>query len=194
MGSTRNGPVIGLLAGWFGLALAAGASGRIAALRPPVPQLVLAALTITLIVLERQAGWLRAWVAAVNVRGLVALHLTRFVGIAFLVLAQRGELPPAFAVPAGWGDIAVASCAGLLLLGGGTPTGKRRTLYQVWNGLGLLDLVFVVLTATRLAMADPDSMRALFRLPLSLVPTFLVPLLLASHVWLMRRLGGERDA
>jgi hypothetical protein len=191
MRSPRNGPVIGMLTAWLVLALAAGASGRMASLRPPAPQLVLAALTIALIVLERQAGWLRAWVAAVDVRVLVGLHLTRFVGIAFLLLGQRGELPAAFAVPAGWGDLVVASLAGLLLLGGVAPGGGGRRLYQVWNGLGVLDLVFVVLTATRLSLADPESMRALFRMPLSLVPTFLVPLLLASHLWIWRRLSAR---
>ena len=54
---------------------------------------------------------------------------------------------------------------------------------------GLLDLLFVVVTAARLGMADPASMAALLRLPLSLLPTFLVPLLLASHVLLFAILG-----
>lgn len=186
--------VLGLLVAWFALAVVAVISGRAATLRPPAPQLVVVGLTAGLILLERRAGWLRASVAGLNVRGLVALHLTRFVGIAFLVLGRRGALAAAFAVPAGWGDIAVASLAGLLLLAGGVPAGGRRTLYLVWNGLGLLDLVFVVVTAARLALADPGSMRALFQWPLGLVPTFLVPLLLASHVWLFRRLAASKEA
>lgn len=145
MSPARKGPVLLLLAVWFVLALAAGASGRIAALRPPGPQLVLAGLTLTLVFLERQAEWLRSWIAGVSIRSLVGLHLTRFVGIAFLVLGRRGELPPAFATPAGWGDIVVASLAALLLLGGRAPrlapspprgpsvymTGRRRRLAVV---------------------------------------------------------------
>ena len=43
--------------------------------------------------------------------------------------------------------------------------------------------------AARLAAADPSSMRALLRLPLSLLPTFLVPLLIATHVWIFVRLA-----
>jgi hypothetical protein len=147
-----------------------------------------------LVILERQASWFRSWVAGVNIRGLVGLHLTRFVGIAFLVLGRRGELPPAFATPAGWGDIVVASLAVFLLIAGGSPTGDRRRLFRLWNGLGMLDLVFVVLTAARLALADPVSMSALLRLPLCLLPTFLVPLLIASHVWLFRRLAVPESA
>jgi hypothetical protein len=184
----------GFFLAWFLVALVAGISGTVAALHPPVPQLVLVGLTVGLVVLERQAGWLRSWVAAARVRGLVALHLTRLgIGIVFLMLGRRGELATAFAVPAGWGDIAVGSLAGLLLLTGDV-TLDRRALYRVWNGLGLLDLVFVVATAARLALADPASMQALLRWPLGLVPTFLVPLLLATHVWLFRRLATPTKA
>ena len=46
----------------------------------------------------------------------------------------------------------------------------------------------MVATAARLAAADPGSMVALLRLPLSLLPTFLVPLIIASHVILGVRL------
>jgi hypothetical protein len=43
-------------------------------------------------------------------------------------------------------------------------------------------------------MADPESMAALLRLPLSLLPTFLVPLIIASHVVLGLRLGRRSPA
>jgi hypothetical protein len=190
--AARNGPVVGLLIAWLLLALAAGATGRTGRLIPPIPQLVLAGLTIALIVLERRAQWLRVWVATVNIRTLVALHVTRFVGIGFLLLGRRGELPAAFATPAGWGDIAAATLAGLLLIAGDPASPRWRGWFRVWNGLGLLDLVFVVVTAGRLALADPGSMGGLLRLPLCLLPTFLVPVLLASHVWLFRRLSNPR--
>jgi len=47
----------------------------------------------------------------------------------------------------------------------------------------------VVVTAARLGVADPESMAALLQLPLSLLPTFLVPLIIASHVVLGVRLA-----
>ena len=156
-------------------------------LQPPAPQLVLIALTLTLLGLLFFVRSVRAWATAVDVRLLVAFHLTRFVGIYFLILYQRGELPYAFAVPGGWGDITVASCA-LLLLVAGPPTGRRRWAYLVWNMVGLLDILFVVATAALLAKEDSQSMAALLRLPLSLLPTFLVPIIIASHIWLFKRL------
>jgi hypothetical protein len=127
----------------------------------------------------------------IDLRAVVALHLTRFVGIYFLALFRRGELPFAFAVPGGWGDILVATLALLLLSVGAPRTGGRRLIYATWNLIGLVDLLFVVVTAARLGLTEPESMRALTRLPLSLLPTFLVPLLLASHLLIGVRLARD---
>ena len=61
----------------------------------------------------------------------------------------------------------------------------------MWNVIGLIDLVFVLFTAARLNLADPSQLRALTYLPLSLLPTFLVPLLLATHIILFLRLNQK---
>ena len=131
----------------------------------------------------------RAWLFAIDGRWFLALHLTRFVGAYFLYLHGRGELPYAFAVPGGWGDIMVASLAAILLNAGPPHDGRRRWAYMVWNVVGLVDILFVVATAARLVVTDPGSMAALQRLPLSLLPAFLVPLIIASHVILGVRLA-----
>ncbi len=160
-------------------------------LQPPAPQMLLFALTFAVLGLLFFVGPIRAWATAADVRWFVAFHLTRFVGIYFLLLYERGELPYAFAVLGGWGDIIVAVSA-LLLLVMGPPAGGRRGLYLAWNVVGLADILFVVMTAARLGLADADSMAALLRLPLSLLPTFVVPLIIASHIWLFKRLLGDR--
>jgi hypothetical protein len=54
-----------------------------------------------------------------------------------------------------------------------------------------LDILFVVATASRLALGDPDSMNALLRLPLSLLVTFLVPIIIADHVMVFWRIGAR---
>jgi hypothetical protein len=82
----------------------------------------------------------------------------------------------------------------LALLATARDLATSRWRIGLWNALGLLDLLFVVATATRLAAADPDSLSALLRLPLSLLPTFLVPLLLASHVVVFWRISGPVEA
>ncbi len=184
---THGALYLGVALAWLAAAILLSATGRVALLRPPEPQLVLAGLTILLVLAGAFLPGFRVWLAGLNLRQIVALHLTRFVGAWFLVLYGRGELPWAFAVPGGWGDIAVATGAlGLVLL---VPdlAANRRWL-SVWNWLGLADLVAVIATASRLALTDFTSMSALLRLPLSLLPTFLVPILLASHLLLFQRL------
>jgi hypothetical protein len=179
---------------WFLIVLAAGATGSVARLHPPMPQVILVALTVLLIVFERRVAALRSLIGGLDPRALVALHLTRFVGIAFLIYERRGALPAAFALPAGWGDVTVATLALLLLATGGVATPGRRRLFLIWNALGLLDLLGVVVNAARIAVANPPSMRAMVHLPLSLLPHFLVPILLASHVWLFRKLRAAPAA
>jgi hypothetical protein len=192
--SARPTAVLTALGVWLVVAVTLGASGRLEALQPPVPQLTLIALTAGALLATARIPAVRAWALSVDVRILVAFHVTRFVGSYFLVLYRRGELPYAFAVPGGWGDILVASLALLLLLSGPPDTVRRRRAYVAWNVLGLLDILFVVATAARLGLADPASMQALLRLPLCLLPTFLVPLIITSHVLLAIRLARAGQA
>src|SRR5262245_21349171 len=131
---------------------------------------------------SRLARHSRPWLAGGPASDAVRRHLLP------RSLLSRGALPYAFAVPGGWADILVAALA-LVLLAEARPLNARRGLVGAWNALGLIDILFVVATATRLAVADPDSLRPLLHLPLSLLVTFLVPLIIASHVVLFWRLG-----
>jgi hypothetical protein len=177
---------------WLAVAVVAGGEGWLEALRPPGPQLVLLILTAGALVATAKLPAVRTWAWSIDFRYLVGLHLARFVGAYFLVLYRRGELPYAFAVPGGWGDILVASAALILLMWGPSTGSQRRRVYRVWNLFGLADILLVVATAARLGIADPESMRPLVRLPLSLLPTFLVPLVITSHVVIARRLSVRR--
>ena len=173
---------------WLIAAVAAGRQGWLQAMpASAVPALVLG-LTALLALAYRRLGAFSAWVDALDVRGLVLLHVTRFVGFYFLVLYDRGVLPYAFAVPGGIGDIAVAALALAVCL---FPWGEasRRRAISIWNIVGLIELLLTILTAARLGLAEPGSMHALTQLPLSLLPTFLVPLLLASHLVLYARVS-----
>ena len=186
--STAGAGYVVIGAVWFLIALTLGAAGYVERWRPPTPQAVLVGLTVLLLVAFAAIPHFRRWLLALDLRWLVGLHVTRFVGFYFLLVYYRdGALPRAFAVPGGWGDIVVATLALILV-----ATGKlepRRRLVAAWNTLGLLDILFVVATATRLTLADPDSMKALLRLPLSLLPTFLVPLIIVDHVVVYWRLA-----
>ena len=171
---------------WGFAAVALGDSGQLAVLEPPAPQMIALGLTALLLVNSLVLPGFRAWLASLDLRRLIAVHVFRFVGIYFLVLYGRGQLPYDFAVKGGWGDIVTATGAAALLL---MPSAMgRRGTVLAWNVFGFVDIVFVLTTATRLGLADPSSMRALLRLPLSLLPTFYVPLIVATHVWIFWRL------
>jgi hypothetical protein len=186
--------VLAALAVWLVLALFVGVSGSLARVPPPFPQVVLASLTLALLALYRWWRSLQAWASTVDIRGLVLFHVSRFVGIYFLVLYRRGLLPYAFAVPYGWGDIGVAAGGMLVALLAPRRGAAGWSAYFLWNVAGFVDILLVVATASRLAMADPGSMRALTVLPLSLLPTFVVPIIIATHVVIWARLAASRQA
>jgi hypothetical protein len=187
--SGRRYLVTGLI--WLVAAILLGATGLVARLRPPAPQLVLVALTAGLIIAGVSLPGFRSWLTSIRIRKLVALHVTRFVGVYFLVLYERGELPYAFAVPGGWGDIVVAALALIIVLLV-ADLDRARPLITTWNILGFADILFVVATAARLGLTDPPSIAALLRLPLSLLPTLLVPLIIASHVLIFVRMARRQ--
>lgn len=176
------------LALWLCAAIAVGASGILGGARPPMPQVLIVILTIVSMSTVLTVSIFRQWADKAAVRALVAPHLTRFIGVYFLILAQRGTLSPRFAVPAGYGDILVAALALCLILIGPPTTKGPHGFYLAWNSLGLVDILLVVSNAARVGMSNPESMRALLGFPLNLLPTFLVPVIITSHLILFRRL------
>jgi hypothetical protein len=157
----------------------------------------LAATVWTLTVLALLACWkigpIKAWAMNVDLRWLVFFHVTRlFAGVCFLVLCRRGELPCVFATRAGWGDITVAVFA--LAVVAAMQTQFAKTLLIIWNTIGFVDIIFVVFSALQFGLRDWQSMHALRELPLSLLPTFVVPLVIASHVLIFVRLASHSIA
>jgi len=167
-------------------------------MEPPAPQLILFGLLILLLLLFWKSARFKEWILEVDIKLLFGVHLTRFVGFYFLYLYSMNRLPYDFAVLGGWGDIIVAAFAMFIILFVPINSSAGWLISFFWNTLGLLDILFVVSTATSLAMADPNSMNELLKLPLSLLPTFLVPIIIFTHVVIFVRLwksyrAGYRD-
>ena len=183
---------------WLIVAIAAGATGFFLRLPFPGPQLIMLSLVVATLAAGLANTRLRAWIDAIPLRLLVGVNAIRFIGISFLVLAARGLLDPVFAARAGWGDITVSILAIALVATGDPRTPARRLVYHGWNALGLLDLVVAVGTATAVTLqGTTPGVEAILTFPLSIVPTFLVPLFLANHVFIFRRLvavGGGSAA
>jgi hypothetical protein len=174
---------------WLILAIAAGATGFFLRLPFPGPQLIILGLVVVTLVAGLVPSRLSAWIDAIPLRVLVGVNATRFIGIAFLVLAAQGQMNQVFADRAGWGDIATAILAIALVVRWAAITPARRLLLHVWNALGFLDLAVAVGTATAVTLSGvTPGVERVLTLPFSIVPTFLVPLFLANHVFVFRRL------
>ncbi|HEY5222920.1 MAG TPA: hypothetical protein VIJ18_07750 [Microbacteriaceae bacterium] len=113
-------------------------------------------------------------------------------GAAFLATFALGKLPAIFALPAGFGDIAIGIEA--IFLAGRMRRGVAGRGVLWFNILGLLDLAYA-LTAGFLAGPGPvrlltvtPSTAPVALLPLVLIPTVIVPLAVILHVVALRTL------
>lgn len=174
---------------WFATAVAAGHWQLLQRLPPAaVPALVLV-LSAGLTSAAFRLPHVRAWIELINLRSLVLLHVSRLVGGYFLFLFLRGELPRAFAIPGGLGEIVVGVMALPVAFAPLDDHGRQRAV-RIWNVVGLIDILLVVFTIARLNLTEPWQLRPLTQLPLSLYPTFLMPLLITTHVILLHRTSG----
>lgn len=171
---------------WAVLAVIAGACHLLAYLPPLGVQIAVVSLIVGFSLAVMRVRSLHDAVGQLSIRTLVAVHVVRFLGFYFLWLETQQRLPSEFAQRAGWGDVAVAAGAVALLLFRARTV--PRSVFVAWNLFGIADLLLAVGTATWLNVTRPGSMNEVASLPLTMVPLFLVPVLIASHVQLIRRL------
>jgi hypothetical protein len=176
---------------WFVAALLAVAGGLL--VRVPVPPpLLVAGLAAAVIAAGLLGAGMRNWVLTADLRYLLAPHLVRFVGLAFLYLVSRGVLARAF-LPIGWGDaIAAVGAAALLIAGPSLFERSGWWTLLVWNIFGFLDMLLLIATGIRLGLAAPGQFALFRQLPFGLLPTFFVPLIIATHVFIFIRLHSTR--
>jgi hypothetical protein len=124
----------------------------------------------------------RQFVLSLNPRLLTLAQSWRLIGFTFVLLQARELLPAVFALPAGYGDMLIGASATLAAWKLADPS--RRLGFMIWQILGITDLVTAVGLGTTSRLISPEgiSMGAMTALPLSLVPTFLVPLFFILHL------------
>ena len=177
---------------WAAAATALSLSGILLKTPGPALQIILFSLVALMVVASAVSKDLRAWALNLSLRRLTIFHIWRIIpGTAFLVLHSQGRLPWAFAVPGGYGDIAIGVTAPLAALLVGPTSGARKITLALWNVLGLLDLANVVATAARLTLQQPGSMDLLRQFPMSLLPLLLVPITLMAHLIALAQLAQK---
>jgi hypothetical protein len=183
----RNLTASGLVV-WFLLALAGSLLGVFdSAPRPPIALGLAAGGPLAVFVVCYLASVrFRQFVASLDLRILTVAQTWRVVGAVFLVLYAQGALPSVFALPAGLGDVAIGITAPVMAWYWKRPFPRKTFL--AWNLLGSLDLVTavtlgVLASPTRIGVLAGDvSTRLMGEFPLSLIPTFFVPLFLIIHL------------
>jgi hypothetical protein len=123
----------------------------------------------------------RQFLLSLNPRTLTIVQAWRIAGFVFLVLYTYGILPGQLALPAGWGDIAIGATAPLVALKLTNP--NHRKGFILWQLLGITDLVTAVGLGTTAQLINPHGVAngAMTVLPMSLIPTFAVPLFMILH-------------
>jgi hypothetical protein len=177
--------IAGLIGAWFIVSLTISAlhGFQTDPGRPPLllGLAVVIPISVFLIWYAASTGF-RRFVLNLNPRTLTLVHSWRLVGFTFLVLYTYGILPGMFALPAGWGDIAIGATAPFAAMALAKP-GHRRG-FIVWQALGMLDLLLAVALGSSAGLIQPQGIptAAMSVLPMSLIPTFAVPLLLILHI------------
>jgi hypothetical protein len=151
------------------------------------------------VTLLRVAGVRRA-IDRIPLRWLVGVQLYRVLGCLFLVAYARDEMPGEFALPAGIGDVLVGLAAvGVAAVVATRGVERARGAVLGWCAFGIADLVVAVATGLfsspsilqALALDEPNL--AITRYPFVLIPTFLVPISVVLHVYVIARLRERRE-
>jgi len=185
------------LAVWFFIAVALGTSGALTGNgQPPIGIGLAIALPVILFVVDRRfGGHVLGGLARLELPALIAAQTFRVGGVFFLIAWWGGTLPGGFALSAGLGDIAVGLAAPFIAAAVAARRPHHLALARIWNVLGTLDLVTAVSLGVLHArspiglLAGPVTTDVMARYPLSLIPTFAVPLALMLHISTYRRLG-----
>jgi hypothetical protein len=130
----------------------------------------------------------RDLVMSIDLPVMAGIQAWRFAGLGFIALYAYGVLPPLFALPAGLGDMAIGVTAPLVILAlRRHPAFAGSRLFWIWNLFGMLDLVVAVsLGALSAVLGIGISVGIttfpMGRMPLVLIPTFLVPVFVMLHL------------
>jgi len=176
---------------WLGLSGVAGAAGQ-----PPIGLGVGVMLPFLVFAADARLGWpLFRGLAQLDLPALIAMQTFRIGGVFFVIAWARGDLPAAFALPAGLGDIAIGVAAPFVAAAVAAGRPRARQLATAWTLLGVADLVSALtLGVTHSSssfgvLATHVTTDRLAVYPFSLIPTFFVPLAFMLHALSLRALA-----
>lgn len=174
----------GLIFVWFLLSLAASAKHlfRTNPDQPPLPLGLAVLIPIGIFLVWAAASQpFRQFLLSLNPSTLTYIQAWRIAGFVFLALYSYRILPGQLALPAGWGDIAIGITAPFVAINLANPRFRKSFIF--WQLLGITDLVAAVGMGVASRLINPHGIAtdAMTLLPMSLIPTFAVPLFMILH-------------
>ena len=196
------GSIAALLVTWFFAALGPAWLGLYRGTTSGIPTIQYGIVIPLLIALTLYLRWslLRSVIEAIPQKWLAGVQFFRTMGLIFLLLYAAGRLPGVFALPTGFGDMAIGLLAPIVGLAYVRRPQAVAGWLRTWNLLGLTDLIVALTTGflsspsrlQRFAFDHPSDLISAF--PLVMIPVFLVPLAILLHLASLKKLsqvGGE---
>ena len=181
------------LSAWLALAWMIAPTG-VFQVFPVLPLAIVLTVVVGLVLLMRSRR-IAMLLDATPPSWLVGLQVYRIFGGALLVQLALGNLSPAFALPAGTGDVLVGVLALPAAFYLARYQGSGRALAVGWNLLGVLDLVVAITLGFLASTGRIGSVPRPLVYPLVMIPAFGVPLSFILHglsLWqLKRRAAGS---
>lgn len=127
-----------------------------------------------------------------SINDLISLHIFRFIGGTFIVLALYDSLPKSFAFIAGFGDVITAITSIFVVKAIKKQKSYAKNVILVWNTFGLIDIITTAVLANVLTKISIDTgvmgVDTLAKFPFSLIPAFAPPTIIFLHVLIYRKL------
>jgi hypothetical protein len=148
-----------------------------------------------LFVLLPQSKWFKIVVNAMSVQSIIALHIFRFIGVFFILLALHKALPAPFSFISGFGDMLTAVSSLFVVNAINTQKPYAIKLAWVWNIFGTIDIMFTAIAANVLTKLSIDTgsmgVDTLAVFPFCIIPAFAPPTILWLHWIIFKKLKNR---
>jgi hypothetical protein len=140
----------------------------------------------------QKTKWFKFVFEHIKLEQLILIHLFRFVGVFFFLAYYYNAIPEEFAYIGGTGDILTAILVIPVVIALRKGLSFAKQLVWIWNIIGLLDILSVLITATiltRLAVENNESgVQQFGTFPFSWIPAFAPATIIFLHLLVFRKL------
>jgi hypothetical protein len=157
---------------------------------------ILAPIGLAILAARLSSGFV-AWATSLDPVFLTCLQVLRILGTSHLFTLGYGLMAGGFAIPVGIGNLVVALLAlhTVPVVAARAPGWRARLRLLTWLGLAEFGMTIAIAILGFLSLASPldppmltDRYASVARLPLSLFPTYLIPLFSVVHIITLVRL------